>query len=95
MLCCAKEAEDEYIITLPNDDSFNAFIRPADSVNFVMFIAPWCPHCQEVKPVWNELASSPNDRAYFAEVRVWSISCNLCDEIMTEIMFSCVHNGVE
>lgn len=23
----------------------------------VMYYAPWCPHCQETKSVWNELAS--------------------------------------
>jgi len=70
MFFCIKEVEDEHVISLPNEESFNAFIRPAESVNFVLYSAPWCPQCKELKPVWNELASSSNGFAYFAEVNV-------------------------
>jgi len=55
---------------VPNEGIFHAFIHPDDSVNFVLFHAPWCPHCQVLKPIWSEVASSSNERAFLAEVGI-------------------------
>ena len=32
----------------------------SSSKKFVLFYADWCPHCTNLKPVWNEVASSFN-----------------------------------
>ena len=66
---CNKEADDERVFPLVTEESFERFTRTADSVNFVLFFAPWCPHCQALRPVWSQLAnSSPRHVANFAEV---------------------------
>ena len=70
---CTKDSDDEFIISLQNEDSFKAFIQADDGMHFVLFSAPWCPHCQALKPIWNQLASSSVENAYFAEVRVRSV----------------------
>ena len=74
VLFCIKEVDVGYDILLPTEESFEAFIRPADSVNFVLFSAPWCPYCQVLKPIWSKVASLPPEHAFLSEVRVQMFS---------------------
>lgn len=68
-LCGTKDDDDEHVILLDTEESFETFTGATDTINFVLFFAPWCPHCQALKPVWSQLAqSSPRHNANFAKV---------------------------
>jgi len=43
-----------YVLT---DRSFRGHVSRGD--HFVMMYAPWCGHCQAMKPAWEKLAKSP------------------------------------
>ena len=73
---CTKDVADGYSTILMSEEDFGNFIRVDHRVSFVMFYAPWCPHCKELMPIWHRLAkSSASDRVKFAEV--------LCNALMS------------
>ena len=52
-------AEREQAVVDLTKDNFDRFVNSGDSGPwFVMFQAPWCPHCQRAKPAFQQLAKS-------------------------------------
>ncbi|KAJ1733384.1 hypothetical protein LPJ61_001583 [Coemansia biformis] len=45
--------------------------RTAKGPWFIKFYAPWCPHCQELAPVWAELAAAAKGK-----VNIGSVNCD-------------------
>ncbi|KAL7698053.1 Protein disulfide isomerase [Lotmaria passim] len=39
-----------------NPENFKAIVNDPKKNVFVMFYAPWCGHCNHMKPTWQELA---------------------------------------
>lgn len=52
-----------------NDKSFKGHISRGDHI--VMMYAPWCGHCQRLKPTWDTLAKRPG----VAGVKVSKVDC--------------------
>jgi len=55
-----------YVLT---DRSFRGHVSRGD--HFVMMYAPWCGHCQQMKPAWEKLAKSPG----VAGLKVSKVDC--------------------
>jgi protein disulfide-isomerase-like protein len=47
--------EDDVHVTFLNDDNFDQFIETHKNV-LVKFYAPWCGHCKNMKPIFNNVA---------------------------------------
>lgn len=39
-----------------NPENFHSIVNDPSKNVFVMFYAPWCGHCNHMKPAWQELA---------------------------------------
>ncbi|XP_023324566.1 thioredoxin domain-containing protein 5 [Eurytemora carolleeae] len=60
-----------YVLT---EKSFRGHVSRGD--HFVMMYAPWCGHCQQLKPVWEQLAKSQ-----VSGVKISKIDCTANQEI--------------
>ena len=40
----------------------------SDQPWFIMFYAPWCPHCQSLAPIWNEVFQKHHEELGMAKV---------------------------
>lgn len=74
-----KEEEEEAPIPIIKnqvmtitDDNFRELVLDADYKSMLIFSAPWCRYCKEVKPIWQKLANkiydSDQDVVRFGEV---------------------------
>merc|ERR1712130_1027771 len=52
-----------------NDRSFKSHVSKGDHI--VMMFAPWCGHCQRLKPTWDKIAKSPGIEG----VKVAKVDC--------------------
>jgi len=52
-----------------NDKSFKGHVSRGDHI--VMMYAPWCGHCQKLKPTWDKIAKRPGT----AGVKVSKVDC--------------------
>uniref|UniRef100_A0A0P5TR08 Thioredoxin domain-containing protein n=1 Tax=Daphnia magna TaxID=35525 RepID=A0A0P5TR08_9CRUS len=64
-------------------DGDNFSTELSKSHHFVMFFAPWCGHCERLKPTWAELASTvqsnPDEKVVIAEVDC-TTATSLCSQ---------------
>ncbi|KAL4431619.1 hypothetical protein ABPG77_001461 [Micractinium sp. CCAP 211/92] len=66
-----------------SDDDFHKQVVDSDDLWFVEFFAPWCGHCQQLKPAWTDLARQLKGR-----VKVGAVDCTqhkqTCDEFQVQ-----------
>eukprot|EP00397_Hematodinium_sp_SG-2012_P041981 GEMP01046351.1.p1 GENE.GEMP01046351.1~~GEMP01046351.1.p1 ORF type:complete len:279 (+),score=68.76 GEMP01046351.1:87-923(+) len=53
----AKAASDEDVVVLTDANFQTEVMEDEKSIWFVEFYAPWCGHCKNLEPVWNQLAT--------------------------------------
>ncbi|XP_026732029.1 thioredoxin domain-containing protein 5 homolog [Trichoplusia ni] len=72
---------EESLVYEYNVNNFKFQIEEMDG-NFVMFYAPWCRHCTEFHPIWEELAELVNSKdSKFAIAQVdCTIHYKLCND---------------
>lgn len=51
---------------------------------FVQFYAPWCGHCKNLEPIWNQVAQSLVD----TDIRVGKIDCTRFTSVAQEFSVS-------
>ena len=56
------------VIVLTEDNFDDLVYAEDDSIWFVEFYAPWCGHCKNLEPVWEELASDLKGKVKVAKV---------------------------
>ncbi|XP_020917391.1 protein disulfide-isomerase A5 [Exaiptasia diaphana] len=78
-------AENKDVVHL-DDTTFDDFIKTQSSA-LVMFYAPWCPHCQKLKPAFGEVAKEVNTEKKIEGVMA-AVDC-------TESSTVCSSNGVK
>lgn len=50
-----------YYVCSNNYYSENFHNEEDDTITLILFFAPWCPHCKEVKPVFEKLQNEYSD----------------------------------
>lgn len=61
-----------------NDKSFKGHVSRGDHI--VMMYAPWCGHCQKLKPIWDKIAKQPGTQG----VRVAKVDCTASTAVCGE-----------
>jgi len=52
-----------------------------NDVTITMFYAPWCPHCQHMKPMFIKIAKELNDRVKSDKISFLAVSCEVHQDI--------------
>jgi protein disulfide-isomerase A6 len=60
---------DSKVVEL-KEKNFNRHVRGSEKPWFVKFYAPWCGHCKELVPVWDELADELDGQVNLGKVDV-------------------------
>mgnify|MGYP001176167430 FL=1 len=72
------------------NESFEDYTPSGNEVNFVLFYAEWCPHCQRFEPTWDKLENQLNGTNMNGQtVHIQKIDC-----AMDENSEKCAANGV-
>ncbi|EZA46706.1 Thioredoxin domain-containing protein [Ooceraea biroi] len=83
MLSQVSSGHDEDVHTLQYT-SVNFSSEIAKRNHFIMFYAPWCGHCQRLKPTWEQLAEISNVLEETGNIRIAKVDCTtestLCSE---------------
>lgn len=53
------------------DDDFDELLMKSEDVWFVKFYAPWCGHCKNLAPTWEELAGTSG------EAKIAKVDCTV------------------
>lgn len=60
------------------DDNFDKLTADTSVPWFVAVTAPWCTHCQELKPTWRNLAAQLKGQVHVGEVTITPAVCSQC-----------------
>ena len=61
-------------------ESFQRMVTMTQDPWFIKFYAPWCPHCQQLAPTWNQLGKAMQDSLNVGEVNCDQES-RLCKDV--------------
>ena len=70
--CIAEEEDNRHYEIFTLSKQFYGSFIDSEEIVLVKYYAPWCQHCQELKPLFEELAKTMYGKVKFAEIN--------CDE---------------
>lgn len=73
--------------TVLDSSNFEATVK--HGYTFVKFYAPWCGHCQEMAPDWNDLAN------HFFEKPIAGVDLTIAEVDCVEAAMTCMDEGVD
>lgn len=84
LMACSASNQNNSVVVITDESYVSLVTNGRNDIWFMMFYAPWCQHCKNVRPIFEELS-------IFSDLKNFGIKFGVIDAtVQKEVAAKCV-----